>query len=1058
MFRKLFSGLMLTLFLTGMLTFASNTQSAECGPRRITVPDDFKTIQEAINNATFGDTIFVRAGTYYGSIIVNKTVSLIGENKNTTVLDGNRTSIVVNVTASSMEIGGFTITGGLLQTPMGGGGIYLSNVSDCRILDNNVVDNLVGICAYNSTNITIENNLVNQSIAIGIFLFASNKTITANNEIANVTGAWPGLTAGIVVGGWDNMVIGNAVMNVRVRGIVISGCNNTVAGNTLKKAGDTVPGGCGIYLSGSINGTVSDNIVMDCGYEGISALLAFNNTVSGNIVKNSDYGINLDSSFKNTISNNKVLNNLIGIRIPDDPSFGNIFRNNDISDNRFNLWCWGASYLTFQDIDTSNIVDGKPVIYWVNQTDKQVPLDAGFVALINCKNIMVKNLTLANNSHGVILSSTKNSTVEGSNISFNHMGIELYNSKENRIMDNNVSYNLEPGLCLVESNNNTLYHNMLYKNGWRSGDATCDGSVDNVWDDGYPNGGNYWTDYRGVDEKSGQDQDQPGSDGIGDTPYIINANNTDRYPSIINREYGQSSRSYYELNWTVEQLPPSVTAEYNGTETILHYNGTEGAMAILSTKFHYPYEEPAYEFYYDFMWSATPEFKDSKSTARYSLETNWTTPNGKVYPLWDQHWWEYKASPCYLRNPYYNSTIDPSYEYYYPGAPQYEEYWANREKPWLPPKYDRRAYDIYTNWTSLLRLEEKIGSHIPTWNSNKSLTVVYSSATPYPCIRLGYEMWETRKMTQDLFSPSGNFTIHLYVCFHPDLGMQNGSCTVRVTSSTLYAKAAYVQTHPIKINDHTFNIITKSSAEGYFAPRIDVANVRLEQDTLKLDVLTSTYFGVGCEVIIPNDLMWCLNATNWKGRYTYYSYYYETPYLWPRENGTHAIFELPLYEMYGGVYHFEIQSTYVLPGFQFNAFDVVWNETSYQIYVVSNSTVSNFQLDTEQKIISFNVSGDYPTTGFCKVTIPNIIIQEMWQGNYTLLLNGEPWPFINWTDSINTHIYFTYQHSEHEITIIPEFPMLIPLLALIFTTLTAIITKKKLHKILSNKTKTIQNH
>jgi PKD repeat protein len=51
-----------------------------------------------------------------------------------------------------------------------------------------------------------------------------------------------------------------------------------------------------------------------------------------------------------------------------------------------------------------------------------------------------------------------------------------------------------------------------------------------VLDDGYPSGGNYWTDYKGVDVKSGPNQDKPGSDGIGDTPYVVDTNNKDRYP------------------------------------------------------------------------------------------------------------------------------------------------------------------------------------------------------------------------------------------------------------------------------------------------------------------------------------------------------------------------------------------------------------------------------------------------------------------------------------------------------------------------------------------------
>jgi hypothetical protein len=51
-----------------------------------------------------------------------------------------------------------------------------------------------------------------------------------------------------------------------------------------------------------------------------------------------------------------------------------------------------------------------------------------------------------------------------------------------------------------------------------------------VEDNGYPSGGNYWSDYNGTDMYHGPYQNQTGSDGIGDTPYVIDANNTDNYP------------------------------------------------------------------------------------------------------------------------------------------------------------------------------------------------------------------------------------------------------------------------------------------------------------------------------------------------------------------------------------------------------------------------------------------------------------------------------------------------------------------------------------------------
>ena len=58
-------------------------------PNTITVPDDYSSIQAAINAANAGDIVYVRNGTYYELVEVNKTISLVGENKDATVIDGN---------------------------------------------------------------------------------------------------------------------------------------------------------------------------------------------------------------------------------------------------------------------------------------------------------------------------------------------------------------------------------------------------------------------------------------------------------------------------------------------------------------------------------------------------------------------------------------------------------------------------------------------------------------------------------------------------------------------------------------------------------------------------------------------------------------------------------------------------------------------------------------------------------------------------------------------------------------------------------------------------------
>ena len=94
-----------------------------------------------------------------------------------------------------------------------------------------------------------------------------------------------------------------------------------------------------------------------------------------------------------------------------------------------------------------------------------------------------------------------------------------------------------------------------------------------------------------------------------------------------------------------------------------------------------------------------------------------------------------------------------------------------------------------------------------------------------------------------------------------------------------------------------------------------------------------------------------------------------------------------------------------------------WNGIPYIVNIVSNSTVSKFELNKVEKIISFNVNGENGL-GFCRVTIPNVIIQDLWQDSYTILVDGEePLVTNKWTGETYTYIYFTYLHSEHEVVI-----------------------------------------
>ncbi len=141
----------------------------------------------------------------------------------------------------------------------------------------------------------------------------------------------------------------------------------------------------------------------------------------------------------------------------------------------------------------------------------------------------VENATVSNNLIGILFDSSANATITGNDVFSNNWdGILLVSSADATVTGNTLFNNVR-GISLVSSGNITVHHNNLVNNGVQAYD---DGGIQNTWDDGYPSGGNYWSDYIGVDLFGGPNQDLPGNDSIGDTPYVIDLDTQDRYPQM----------------------------------------------------------------------------------------------------------------------------------------------------------------------------------------------------------------------------------------------------------------------------------------------------------------------------------------------------------------------------------------------------------------------------------------------------------------------------------------------------------------------------------------------
>jgi len=230
-------------------------------PRIIRVPYDYLTIQTAIDAATPGDTIEVYPGTYNERIKVTKYVKLIGKNRETTIIDGSKAGVVVNVTASYVQITNFTIQNGgyyhgiWVETPPGG--TILGVLVDKNIL----VNNYVGVILVRSVGAVISNNLM-QNNQYGIRVSASSRNIISRNRIES--SVFYGMH--VYTRSENNIIDANTLLNNKY-GIHLEWSNfNNVTRNTITSAPSK--NGYGIRLT-STNNTVINGTTMELNYYGI---------------------------------------------------------------------------------------------------------------------------------------------------------------------------------------------------------------------------------------------------------------------------------------------------------------------------------------------------------------------------------------------------------------------------------------------------------------------------------------------------------------------------------------------------------------------------------------------------------------------------------------------------------------------------------------------------------------------------------------------------------------------------------------------------------------------
>lgn len=371
--------------------------------------------------------------------------------------------------------------------------------------------------------------------ALFLLLFASladgsTVQVSTNSDLqAAIDAASPGDTLQVAPGVYGGITVDKS-LNLEGRGATIraderSACVRILA-DEVKISGFVVRNGFyGISLDEVENCEVSNNTVIHCVQPGIMLKFSNHNTIKNNNASFNGlggegwYGIYLTNSNDNLILENVASDNgEYGINLfpscSNNTIMGNVAQRND----------YGIYMFTdcADNIIKSNILSNNRY--------------AGIDMRLGCHDNSVLNNTIASNVvTGISLMESGHNTIEGNAIFGNgRYGVQVQSgSDENRIFKNTISGG-QTGIFL-DANGNTIIGNRLEENIVQAEDRG-----ENTWNAPYPEGGNLWSDYQGVDEMNGPNQDAEGADRFGDVPYTINEKASDKYP-IMGKQVRQIS-------------------------------------------------------------------------------------------------------------------------------------------------------------------------------------------------------------------------------------------------------------------------------------------------------------------------------------------------------------------------------------------------------------------------------------------------------------------------------------------------------------------------------------
>lgn len=295
-------------------------------------PGHYTTIQAAVDAANPGDTVYVYSGVYEESVSISKPLTLKGEHAETTEIRAENRRTAVYVSASHVEVSGFTIGGS------SGSGIVLYYDDHCRFADNIFHGDIQGIALSYSSHNTIEGNAMLNGLRGGIRLAYSHDTTIQGNSISQKE-------RGIHLSySHNNSILGNVVLETDEGIRLAYSYDSEIADNRVSGSGRY-----GISLSYSGDAQIRDNTVSDNGDGILSWYPRRDILITGNLISDNDRGVyaGLASAVQISVTNNRIMgNSMAGIRLLG--THDNLISGNTIGHNAAGVEIddpWGSNWV-----------------------------------------------------------------------------------------------------------------------------------------------------------------------------------------------------------------------------------------------------------------------------------------------------------------------------------------------------------------------------------------------------------------------------------------------------------------------------------------------------------------------------------------------------------------------------------------------------------------------------------------------------------------------------------------------------------------------------------------